>query len=329
MEYFLGVDAGGSKTIGILVSNRGELVAAGISGPASIVENGEEVARASMRSLRALLEGLHPSDTLHSAFGMPAFGESCKADARYYEIIAEELGVQPKILVNDVVVGWAAGTLGHDGVHIVAGTGTIAYGRHGHKELRTSGWGSIIGDEGSAYDIGRETLRQTSRQLDGRESPTLLRELVFERLKLTTWQELAEWIYAQKESERRTTIASIATITAEAARKGDPVARNILEHAAEELSLCVRTLVRELSLSRPLVTFSGSVLEKNEIVQRHFVNSLHHSIPHTVVRKAELHPALGAVILLYREVYQALPQEFLENLKETSRKFWEKVSSPA
>ena len=319
MEYFLGVDAGGSKTIGVLVNARGELVATRMSGPANLVENGEEMVRRNIGLLATLLEGLHV-ERIYSAFGMPAFGESLRADMSYLKIITEELGIQPTLLVNDVVVGWAGGTLGQDGVHIVAGTGTIAYGRCGRKEARTSGWGSIIGDEGSAYDLGRETLRRVSRQLDGRETPTLLKEMVFERLGLSSWQSLTEWVYSLKEIERRTTIASLATVTYEAARNGDLVARAILKNAAWELSLCVLTLIEKLLLPKPLVTFSGSVLEKNEIIRESFVNHLKRRMPEVVVRNAAIHPALGAVILLYRETNREISEGVLYNLQKASQR---------
>lgn len=322
MEYFLGVDGGGSKTIGVLTDRGGECIAIATSGPVNLVENGEKMVRESIRHLSPLFKRITPSDTLYSSFGMPAFGELRKADQRYRTIIIEELGITPTLLVNDVVVGWAAGTLGEDGVHVVAGTGTIAYGRHGTKEARTSGWGSIIGDEGSAYSLGREALRRVSRQFDGRESPTLLKELLCEHRRWTRWQDLTEWIYAHRDTERRTVIAALAPLVYEACQKGDPVAREIMENAAQELSLCAKTLIRILSLSQPLVTYSGSVFTKNEIIRKRFIEDLHQSIPRVTVKQSELHPALGAIILLYREIYGVLPETLLKKLRIASQQFF-------
>ncbi|MEN3186919.1 MAG: BadF/BadG/BcrA/BcrD ATPase family protein [Atribacterota bacterium] len=322
MEYLLGVDGGGSKTIGILMDINGELKAVATSGPVNLAENGEKMVRENVRRLRSLLNRVSPSDIIYSSFGMPAFGEWRKADQEYRTILVEELGITPTLLVNDVVVGWAAGTLGEDGIHVVAGTGTIAYGRHGKKEARVSGWGSIIGDEGSAYALGQEALRRISRQFDGRELPTLLKELFCQRLRWTSWQDLTEWIYSHQDAERRTVIAALAPVVYEAGQKGDPVAREIMDNAAQELSLCAKTLIRLLSLPRPLVTYSGSVLTKNEIVRQRFMNDLYQSIPQATVKESELHPALGAIILLYREIYGVLPQILLPKLSLVSQQFF-------
>lgn len=322
MEYFLGVDGGGSKTIGVLMDIGGECVAIATSGPVNLVENGEKMVRENIKPLSALLKKVLPSDILYSSFGMPSFGELSKADQEYRTIIIEELGIKPTLLVNDVVVGWAAGTFGEDGIHVVAGTGTIAYGRHGKKEARTSGWGSVIGDEGSAYALGREALRRVSRQFDGREPPTLLKELLCKHLRWANWQDLTEWIYAHRDTERRTVIAALAPMVYKACQKGDPVAREIMENAAQELSLCAKTLIKILSLPQPLVTYSGSVFTKNEVIRQRFLEDLYQSIPRVTVKQSELHPALGAVILLYREIYGVLPETLLKKLRIASQEFF-------
>lgn len=318
MEYFLGIDAGGSKTLGVLINQDGDLIATATSGPANVVENGKTMVKKSIKKLRKLLHAVCPQDVVYSAFGMPSFGESLEADREYYTIIEEELGIQPTVLTNDVVIGWAGGTLGQDGIHIVAGTGTIAYGKHGQKEMRVSGWGSLVGDEGSAYSIGRETLQRVSRQLDGRETPTFLRELVLQKLNLQNSQSFAEWIASFREPKRRTIIASIAPITHEAALYGDPVAQQILQQAGLELSLCVKTLMHKLELENPLVTYSGSVLEKSFFVRDSFTKDLLQAAKTVTLKKAEMHPALGAIILLFITLQRTSTESMFQKMRAIS-----------
>jgi hypothetical protein len=82
----------------------------------------------------------------------------------------------------------------------------------------------------------------------------------------------------------------------------------------------VLTLIEKLLLPKPLVTFSGSVLEKNEIVRESFVNHLKRRMPEVVVRNAAIHPALGAVILLYRETNREISEGVLYNLQKASQR---------
>ncbi|HBT51315.1 MAG TPA: ATPase, partial [Petrotoga sp.] len=157
---FLGVDGGGTKTIAALVDENGNLIGLGFSGPCNILENGEEVVRKNLREAVApFKETLRKhKEQVFSCFGLPAVGEFRNSQEIMGNILKQELVIEPNIVVNDVVVGWAAGTLTRDGVHVVAGTGAIIYGRKGNQEVRVSGWGSLIGDEGSAYDIGRMAI---------------------------------------------------------------------------------------------------------------------------------------------------------------------------
>ncbi|MCX7667641.1 MAG: hypothetical protein N2Z84_01760, partial [Atribacterota bacterium] len=161
-----------------------------------------------------------------------------------------------------------------------------------------------------------------SGQFDGRESPTILKELICKRLKCSSWQDLAEWIYSHRDTDRRTVIAAVAPIVYEAAQKGDLVAREIMKSAARELSLCAKTLIQRLSLSQPLVTYSGSVLTKNEIIRQQFIDDLYQFIPQITVKQAEIHPALGAIILLYRRIYGVPSEKLLKKLYNASQQLF-------
>lgn len=295
--YFLGVDGGGTKTIAYLFDEEGNLIFKNTSGPTNILENGEEVFRKNLKELLSpVLKEISPKD-IKSCFGLPAVGEF-REDVKILKgIIKDELDIEPDIIVNDVVIGWAGGNLARDGIHVVAGTGTITYGRKGKKEVRVSGWGSIIGDEGSAYYIGYRTLNEVSRELDGRKRKTDLTNLLFEKLNLKDHLDFIEFIY-DPQKDRRSNIASVAKITYEIAKMGDKKALKILKDSAKELALTVITANKFLKIKKPInVTYSGSVLEKNDIVREEFINILEKE--NYKVKPPKLSPVLGAVLLAF------------------------------
>lgn len=322
---FVGVDGGGTRTRLVLMSAAGELLGYKEGEASSYLENGREmVAKSLERLFEPFRKILERAESIASCFGLPNVGEFERSEQILRELVQHVTCIRPTLIVNDVVVGWAGGTLCNDGVHVVAGTGSIVYGRKDEKEVRIGGWGSIIGDEGSAYDIGRETLRRVTRQLDGRDEPTLLKDIVMSSMDFSNWYDVIQWIY---EGDKRSKIASIALHTYNATIRGDIVAKSILENAAIELAYSVLTAVKKLKLEEPLISYSGSVLEKNEIVKDKFASCLKGSIPSAVIRKAPLAPVLGAVLLAYKNMYGKVDENFVNTLFKVQKQLFEEGRS--
>lgn len=318
VEYLFSVDAGGSKTLALLTTFDLELISVSKAGPMNVLENGEKVVRKNLKRLTKMFERVPKGSLVRSCFGMPALGEFQDSESYLKKIIVEEIGLEPELVVNDVVMGWAAGTVGKDGVHVVAGTGTMAYGRRGSQECRSGGWGSLIGDEGSAYDIGRETLRRVCRQIDGREPETLLKDFVMGKLRFQNWWELSNWVYSKPFSKRRPIIAAVARLTNEAAQLGDEVALEILSNAGREIALCVLAVARRLNLEAPLVSYSGGVLLENRFVRNEFERFIVETVPNAQIQQAVFHPVVGGLVLLLKRLKVDIDEFVMKKLKSIS-----------
>jgi N-acetylglucosamine kinase-like BadF-type ATPase len=141
-----------------------------------------------------------------------------------------------------------AGLDGEVGVALIAGTGSIALGRSiAGQRAQVGGWGHILGDEGSGYDIGRRGLQAAVRAADGRDAPTLLLDLVLRRWRLATPNDLVAEVYQHTSYEQeKAAVAHLAPLVLRAAEAGDATARRILSHAAGELSLLAVTAIDAL-----------------------------------------------------------------------------------
>ena len=317
-RLFLGVDAGGTKTTAIIVTADGEVLRHSVGGPANILEDGEETVRRSLR--KAVSDVLKAYDKVDfSVFGLPVIGEVKRIEDTLSNIISEELNIKPDLLVNDVVVGWAGGTGCKDGVHVVAGTGTIAYGRKGSTSVRVGGWGSLADDEGSAYYIGIETIRECFRQSDGRKPRTQLIEFVFDSFGLGDIFELCMWVNTLAENERRNKIAAIAPVTLKSALKGDRSAFEILEKSGVEIAKLAITGAKRLHLDDPLITYSGGVLLNNEIVRMSFEKEIEKVIPSARIRQPLLSPVLGAILLCFEQNGIPIDANLLNTLKRKDK----------
>jgi N-acetylglucosamine kinase-like BadF-type ATPase len=184
------------------------------------------------------------------------------------ESIIKSTGYRGKtIITNDAVTALYGGVGSGEGIIIISGTGSICYGRNSKGEVfRTGGWGHIIGDEGSGYDIGVKALRHIMRSFDGREGETLMASMILGHLNIKSPEGLVPYIYRSGAGKKE--IAGLAKIVDEAYLSGDSAALNILKEAAFELYLCCKTVVERLDLNYKPVTIAvnGSVLTKNKYI---------------------------------------------------------------
>jgi N-acetylmuramic acid 6-phosphate etherase len=164
-------------------------------------------------------------------------------------------------ITNDAALLLAGGTPDGWGVAIVAGTGSIAFGRSRDGRIdRAGGWGYILGDEGSAYVIVTAALRASARAADQRGPATDLLPRFLAKLQLTKPGELISTIYGGGWDRAR--LATLAPLVMEAAQT-DEVARNIVVEAAAELARAAATVARKLAMDKqklPLALTGGVVL---------------------------------------------------------------------
>ncbi|HEX9412667.1 MAG TPA: BadF/BadG/BcrA/BcrD ATPase family protein [Ktedonobacterales bacterium] len=227
-----GVDAGGSKTLAVVVDARGCEVGRGLAGGANYQSIGLERAVASLRgALDTALRAAGYALPLTAAWiGMAGIDRAADRDLWLPHLVPLAGAGR---LTNDAELALTA-LDGAVGVAVVAGTGSIALGRDARgATARSGGWGHLIGDEGSGYDIGRSCLQAVTRAADGRGPPTTLVDLLAHTWGLNSPTEIIGRVYP---AEDKASIAQLATLVFAAARAGDGVARRIVARAAGELS---------------------------------------------------------------------------------------------
>lgn len=196
------------------------------------------------------------------------------------------------------------GGLGQDvGLATIAGTGAIAYGRTPQGAVaRSSGWGYLLGDEGSAYDIGRQGLKAVVRAADGRSPQTQLTAALCDHLGLDQIEDLVEHVY--QPGWRAKDVARLAPVVDRVACLGDGVANQILDEAAAELALASRAVYRQLfpdNTPVELVTLGGTWQSQGKLRQR-FEAQLARHCPEIEVVQPRDDAVAGAILLARRAV---------------------------
>lgn len=244
--YYLGVDAGGTKTSFVLYSDQGQRMGEAVLPSCHFMRVGyDKMARILHEGCSALLEqhSVSTSETVIS-FGLAGYGRDEDIRKKIREVLATEFQQMEYYVFNDVETALAGAFLGEDGSMVIAGTGSIAFRKHQLKTIRTGGFGYVIGDEGSAYWMAKQMLSAVTKMEDGRLSRTPLYEFLLKKLALQNSYDLIGYVMNTLRNERDQ-IAGLAVYLFEAAEMGDPEALRIYREAAEELADLIRAAGKE------------------------------------------------------------------------------------
>ncbi|MDY6945460.1 MAG: BadF/BadG/BcrA/BcrD ATPase family protein [Pseudomonadota bacterium] len=318
---FLGVDGGGSKTAYALIDGAGRLRARHVGPSVS------HLAAGFARATQLLLDGIGatlakaasaPASVTFAFIGLPAYGEDSATTSVMDEMPASLLDVARYRCGNDTVCSWA-GSLGcKDGISVIAGTGSVAYGQYAGREARAGGWGELIGDEGSAYWIAREGLNLFSRMSDGRAARGPLYELVRARFGIAIDLDLCARIYSDG-GNVRAVFAQFAVLVHEAVQAGDAQATAIFDRAAKELVDCVIAVRRSLAVPADVVmpvSHTGGVFNAAALLSSAFRAALAASSLGFEYRAPSYLPDVGAALYAAQIAKQPVSESALHLLRQ-------------
>ena len=234
--YFLGVDGGQSATKALIGDDAGRVVGHGRAGPCNHVHGagGREKFTGAIEGSVGEAARRAGLDAATIRFEAACLGFSGGPEDK--RVILESMLRCDRLLVtHDAMIALAGATSGAAGIITIAGTGSIAFGRHAQGRVaRAGGWGYVFGDEGGGFDITRQALRAALRAEEGWGPPTALRETLLKATGADTANDLLHRFYTSAWTRPR--IADLARAVEDTARRGDTTAREILDRAASELA---------------------------------------------------------------------------------------------
>jgi len=302
-DFFLGCDGGGTKTDLVVVTGAGRL-AAFLRAPSTYYLSSDPrgtdlVGEVLDEAVPAVCSqaGIGPGDIRFAFFGLPGYGEVRADVPRLDAAAARALRHDRFRCDNDMLCGWAGSLAGADGINVIAGTGSMTYGRRAGAGVRAGGWGELFGDEGSGYWIGIRALRAFSKMSDGRAERGPLHAVLRRHLALDEDIDLVGLVLHQWQGARQH-IAALAPAVREAAVAGDRCAQAILTAAAAELTGLVDATRRRLGFSRGEivpVSYSGGIFAMPEVLDG-FLTSIEALSAGYRVSKPRYAPAIGAAL---------------------------------
>lgn len=301
-NLYLGVDGGGTKTHIVLIDDEKKLVCEGFSGASNPLRVGVEPAISSIiKALDATCDKaqLSRGDVVSATLGLAGVR---RADLRQRirERVGNILGIKQIEVVTDAQIALYGTTLGKAGVVVIAGTGSICYGKNENGKVATAGgWGPIAGDEGGGSTIARRALQAIAKATDGRGKPTRLSEAGIDYFRTSTPENLLIAIYAPQIDNAR--IAGFARLVAETAAEGDEIALEIMKEAGFELGLAAFAVIKKLNLEKKKVPIGcvGSIFKAGDLLTGSLLKTVHSFAPKAFLAKPKLSPAEAAAQMAF------------------------------
>ena len=299
-DIVVGLDAGASKTRAFAVTRDGATVGRGAGGGANLLTSadpGGSIAAA----LSEALAGRTPRAVVLSCAG----GDREADRARGEQILTGLVGPDVRVAVtHDGQAALYAGNPQGCGVVLIAGTGSVAYGRNAEgEEQRAGGWGYLAGDEGSAVWLGLEGLRAVAHQWDGRGSPTRISDHLQRELGVKDFHDVLPQLYGRPHPAPA--ILACVRAVALAAAEGDPIAVAIVSRAGDELARSAAVVANGLRIADGSVYLAGGAFENVSLLQHAVRTRLSQILPQAAVEAVHEEPAMGAARLAARLAWGA------------------------
>jgi N-acetylglucosamine kinase-like BadF-type ATPase len=310
--YILGIDGGGTKTVCVVMDKTGQVFGRGEAGAANYQTIGIKATQQSIET--AIIQAIQATD-LSLPLPIQGMGVGLAGVGRPQDIQTVETLLKPLPYQLSQYITWQVqpqqlsitgdhqialmGGLGHPvGIVAIAGTGSQVYGQNQQgKTKRVGGWGYLLGDEGSGYNIAIRGLQAALKAYDGRLPPTDLIKRFQTHLGLDQIENIIEVVYRQGWTVAE--IAALAPIVDQAAVEGDRIAQEIIKTAVDELTLATAVVITDLfdpTIAFEIVTIGG-VWNSLANLRQQYETAIKAIAPAATVMLPRHEPAYGAGLL--------------------------------
>lgn len=284
----MGVDGGGTKTTAALIDESGRVLARAVAG----VANARLLSDSQLTALfHTLQRGMKFTP---DAVSLCLAGVVSSSDHNRVRARAGIVWPRARILTaSDRESALMAGFGRREGIVVICGTGSSTFGMRRGRFAKCGGWGHVLGDRGSAYDIAVQALRAAVADYDRTGEPGTMGRMMLRALGSTAPQEWIEWAQQSTKAD----IAALATTVFAAAASRDPLAKAVIAGAAKTLTESAAVVARKLRWPNPPVCLSGGVFANQPGFARLVAHGIRRRLPRAVVSTPQFDGAVGAALL--------------------------------
>ena len=315
-RLFIGVDGGGTESLGILTNENGIVLETAKVGASNYQAVGAEKFKMELEKLFIRLGvDLTGKDKKVEGIFLGLAGAGRESDKQEIRDIFKNASYVNQLEVNsDAMIALAGAFSGAPGIIIIAGTGAICFGKSADGTVvRSGGWGYLLGDEGSGFFVGQQAIIAALKDLDGRGKKTRLRAAIEKKFNLKQIDLIIPKIY--KGEIDRPTIASIGPIVFELAADNDLIAAELVRRTGNEQGKMARAVAEKLNLSNKKIQVAliGGVFNQRDVLENEITKELAELSEDIEIGEPQNPPVIGAAILAMKNAGLALSETILKN----------------
>jgi glucosamine kinase len=297
VSLLLGVDAGGTRTTAAVAGADGTILARAEAGPGRVRPGQASVAASAI--FAAAKDALQRArvNAPARALVVGASGVAHPADRDALAAALEGSGLASRLAVTtDAEIALEAAFGERPGIIIIAGTGSVAWARLPNgRTTRAGGLGPVLGDRGSAHDLGREALRAIGVDLEMGLKLDLTKK-VADHLGIPPG-DFPRWSLGAAVAD----IAALAPLVLDVAASGDSVARSLVQQAARQLATLVAGMARQFAVDTTVHVACGGGLLTSRADYRALVEAdVREFVPGVKVEKNCVDAVRGAISMAQR-----------------------------
>lgn len=316
MRYYISVDGGGTKINAILFDDNLRLLGYGCGkGVNTLFSTYEQAGQAVKTCIEETMSG-YEGVTIEKAY-ISTLGPK-KLFAQTLESVSP---VKEVMMISEETMVLLSGIQQKNGLVAMAGTGSRTSWVVNEETLCfVGGWGGLLGDQGSGFDIGRKGIVYAAKAHEGWGAETVLCAMISEEWKLNDYREVIPLIYGAP--SYHFIIASVAHIVSKAARSGDKVAISIFREAGKDMACQVISLAKRLSLSDGIpIVISGGAWKGCRAMFDSFCSTVKREYPKAHIHIPLFEPVMGGIIKNALETGKTLENNILERLRKEFSQF--------
>ncbi len=277
MDYIIGVDGGATKTEAVAYNLYDNELGRACTGFGNLFLDFDKSAQNVINAIKQCIDSIE----------LPQSDKNCQCiylglagidignnKEKIQNLVKEKFGCDA-VGYHDSYLAHVAVHKGDDGIIIISGTGSVGYGIFKGRSAKAGGWGHIIGDEGSGYDIAVSAFKRIAYEYDCQLAPSELTKNIINKMNIKDVNEIVKLTYTYSKAE----IASFAPIVARLAVQSDINSINILKTAGQHLAAMTARLYNKLKIDEHInIGISGSILLKTDIVKEEFIKCLNNDL---------------------------------------------------
>lgn len=302
MKYIIGVDGGATKTKAAAYSLADQELGQGYSGFGNLSLDFDQAVKNIINAIQQCINSLkeeRPGECLGIYLGIAGIEDNNNVE-KVETLLKQRFPCKVQAW-HDSELAHAAIFKGEDGIITISGTGSVSYGLYKGKQARTGGWGHILGDEGSGYNIALVAFKRITIEEDSGLVRSELTRAIMRKLNSDKVSDIRGFIYSASKGE----IAAFAPIVIELAKAAEINSVNILKQAGKELAIMTERLYKKLGINESIkIGVSGSILSKVDIVREEFKSCLERDLESVNIIADDTSVTKGACYLHRRIIGQ-------------------------